>query len=232
VLVGGRRKGGHFVFEVWDTGLGIPPSKQRIVFREFQRLDQGAKAARGLGLGLSIVERIGRVLSHAVTLKSEPGRGSVFRVDVPVVAALPATAEAPQPPQPPVTVLAGLHVLIVDNEPAILEGMRLLLAGWGCNVWTASDLDGAQQILRSHKASPDVIIADYHLDEGDGLDLIKALRWKTQVNTPAVLVTADRTPAVRDAAAAMHVHVLNKPVKPAALRALLTQWRATRAAAE
>jgi CheY-like chemotaxis protein len=156
----------------------------------------------------------------------------VFRVDVPVVAALPATAEQPAPPQPPVTVLAGLHVIVIDNEPAILEGMRLLLAGWGCDVWTASDLESAQQALRSHKVQPDVIIADYHLDEGDGLDLIKALRWKTQVNTPAILVTADRTPTVRDAAAAMNVHVLNKPVKPAALRALLTQWRASRVAAE
>ena len=80
--------------------------------------------------------------------------------------------------------------------------------------------------------APDVIIADYHLDEGDGLDLIRVLRWKTEVTTPAILVTADRTPAVLDAAAQMHVHVLNKPVKPAALRALLTQWRATRLAAE
>jgi CheY-like chemotaxis protein len=123
-------------------------------------------------------------------------------------------------------------VLVVDNEPTILEGMRLLLANWGCEIWTASDLESAQQMLKIHKLGPEVIIADYHLDDSDGLDLIKVLRWKTQVDTPAVLVTADRTPAVRDAATAMQVHVLNKPVKPAALRALLTQWRATRVAAE
>ncbi|MEZ0167217.1 NahK/ErcS family hybrid sensor histidine kinase/response regulator [Microvirga sp. TS319] len=232
VLVGARRQGTHLVLEVWDTGLGIPPSKQRIVFREFQRLDQGAKAARGLGLGLSIVERIGRVLKHPIILKSEVGRGSVFRVEVPIVAALPETVAAPEPPKAPATVLSGLHVLVIDNEPAILEGMRLLLSGWGCDVWTASDLETAYKVLRSNKALPEVIIADYHLDDTDGLELIKALRWKTQVDTPAVLVTADRTPAVRDAAAAMHVHVLNKPLKPAALRALLTQWRATRVAAE
>lgn len=232
VLVGTRRRGSHLILEVWDTGLGIPPSKQRIVFREFQRLDQGAKAARGLGLGLSIVERIGRVIKHPVTLKSEVGRGSVFRVEVPVVAALPETVAAPEPPKAPATVLSGLRVLVIDNEPAILEGMRLLLSGWGCDVWTASDLETAHQVLRSHKALPEVIIADYHLDDTDGLELIKALRWRTQVDTPAVLVTADRTPVVRDAAAAMSVHVLNKPLKPAALRALLTQWRATRAAAE
>jgi signal transduction histidine kinase/ActR/RegA family two-component response regulator len=232
VLVGARRRGGHLMLEVWDTGLGIPPSKQRIVFREFQRLDQGMKAARGLGLGLSIVERIGRVLKHPITLNSEVGRGSVFRVEVPVVAALPATAAAPEPPKAPATVLSGLRVLVIDNEPAILEGMRLLLSGWGCETWTASDLEGAHQALRTHRALPEVIIADYHLDETDGLELIKALRWKTQVDTPAVLVTADRTPVVRDAAAAMNIHVLNKPLKPAALRALLTQWRATKVAAE
>jgi Na+/proline symporter/signal transduction histidine kinase/CheY-like chemotaxis protein len=232
VVVGTRRRGHHLSLQVWDTGLGIPPSKQRIVFREFQRLDQGMKAARGLGLGLSIVERIGRVLKHPVTLTSEVGRGSVFRVEAPVVAALPATAAAPEPPRTPATALSGLRVLVIDNEPAILEGMRLLLSGWACEVWTASDLETANQAIRDHRPPPDVIVADYHLDEGDGLDLIKALRWKTQVDTPAVLVTADRTPAVREAAASMHIHVLNKPLKPAALRALLTQWRATKVAAE
>ena len=165
VLVGARRRGAHLVLEVWDTGLGIPPSKQRIVFREFQRLDQGVKVARGLGLGLSIVERIGRVLKHPITLNSEAGRGSVFRVEVPVVAALPATAAAPELPKPPATVLSGLRVLVIDNEPAILEGMRLLLSGWGCEVWIASDLETAHQALRTHKALPEVIVADYHLDE-------------------------------------------------------------------
>ncbi|MET0743568.1 MAG: NahK/ErcS family hybrid sensor histidine kinase/response regulator, partial [Microvirga sp.] len=232
VLVGARRRGGRLVLEVWDTGLGIPPSKQRIVFREFQRLDQGAKAARGLGLGLSIVERIGRVLSHPVKLSSEPGRGSVFRVEVPVVAALPAEATAPELPRTPVTPLSGLRVLAIDNEPTILEGMRLLLTGWGCDVWIAANLESAQATIKAHRSVPEVIIADYHLDESDGLDVIKSLRWRTQAATPAILVTADRTPAVRDAAASMHVHVLNKPVKPAALRALLTQWRASRVAAE
>jgi CheY-like chemotaxis protein len=156
----------------------------------------------------------------------------VFRVEVPVVAALPASASAPEAPKLPATALSGLCVLVVDNEPAILEGMRLLLTGWGCEVWTAFNLDSAQAVIRAQRANPEVIIADYHLDEGDGLDLIKALRWKTQADAPAILVTADRTPAVGDAAAAMHVHVLNKPVKPAALRALLTRWRTARAAAE
>jgi Na+/proline symporter/signal transduction histidine kinase/ActR/RegA family two-component response regulator len=232
VLVGARRRGGRLVLEVWDTGLGIPPSKQKVVFREFLRLDQGAKVARGLGLGLSIVERIGRVLEHGVTLSSEPGRGSVFRVSVPVVAA-PAHDVAPlDAPRAPLTQLMGLRVLAVDNEPAILEGMRALLSGWGCEVLLSADLESALAAIRVSGIVPDVIVADYHLDEGNGLDVIKTLRWTLKTDFPAVLLTADRTSSVRGAAAAAAVHLLNKPVKPAALRALLAQWRASRVAAE
>ncbi len=232
VLVGARRRHGRLVVEVWDTGLGIPENKQKIVFREFQRLDQGAKVARGLGLGLSIVERIGRILDHPVTLTSEPGRGSVFRVEVPVVAALPATELPIEAPRAAVMPLAGLRVLAIDNEPAILEGMRTLLSAWGCEVLVAPHLQGAIDAIRTQNIVPEAILADYHLDEGDGLEAIRALRWKMKGDMPAVLLTADRTPAVRDAAAALDVHILNKPVKPAALRALLAQWRASRVAAE
>jgi CheY-like chemotaxis protein len=202
------------------------------VFREFQRLDQGAKVARGLGLGLSIVERIGRVLDHPVGLTSAPGRGSVFKVTVPVVAALPASVTPLEAPRAAATPLSGLRVLAIDNEPTILEGMRTLLTAWGCAVSTAADLDGARGVIGNGGGLPEVIVADYHLDDGDGLDVIRSLRTALRIDIPAVLVTADRTPAVRDAAAAIDVHVLNKPLKPAALRALLAQWRASRVAAE
>jgi len=96
----------------------------------------------------------------------------------------------------------------------------------------AADLKGALGAIDTLRAAPEAIVADYHLDEGDGLEVIKALRETIGAEVPALLVTADRTPAVRDAAAAMNVHLLNKPLKPAALRALLAQWRASRIAAE
>ncbi len=230
--MGVRRLKGKLRVEVWDTGLGIPPSKQKVVFREFQRLDQGARAARGLGLGLSIVERIGRVLDHPIALSSQVGRGSMFSVELPLAAPIPATApkaaDAPLPASP----LAGLSVLCIDNEPAILDGMKTLLGGWGCKVTVAASPKEALQAYRRRKGKPDIIIADYHLDDGDGLEAITTLRWKFGLETPAILLTADRSPAVRDAAAEKDVHVLNKPVKPAGLRALLAQWRATRTAAE
>lgn len=232
VLVGARRRAGRLRFEVWDTGLGIPASKHKAVFREFQRLDQGAKAARGLGLGLSIVERIARVLDHPISLQSEPGRGSVFRVEAPLAPTQATAVPVAEPRRSPATPLSGLTVLAIDNEPSIVEGMRTLLTGWGCEVTTASCLEGAVAAARSGPATPEVIIADYHLDEGNGLDAIAALRKAFGGDRPALLLTADRSPAVREEAGARGVHVLNKPVKPAALRALLAQWRVNRIAAE
>jgi Na+/proline symporter/signal transduction histidine kinase len=232
VLIGARRRAGKLRIEVWDTGLGIPASKQKLVFREFQRLDQGAKVARGLGLGLSIVERIARVLDHPVTLRSAPGRGSVFYIEAPLAARLPASAVPLEKPTRPASPLAGLVVLAIDNEPSILEGMRALLGGWGCDVITATTLDEAMTRLNGREDRPEVIVADYHLNEGDGLGAIAALRKRLSLDIPAVLVTADRSAALRNEAQAAGIHVLTKPVKPAALRALLAQWRATRVAAE
>jgi Na+/proline symporter/signal transduction histidine kinase/CheY-like chemotaxis protein len=226
VLVGARRRGERLRLEVWDTGLGIPISKRTVIFREFQRLDQGAKVARGLGLGLSIVERIGRVLDAPVELRSEPARGSVFSVEVPIAAAMPA-APAPRT-RAPAAPLQGLRVLAIDNEPAILDGMRGLLSRWGCETATAGS---TAEALRQAEP-PEVVIADYHLDEGCGLDVIRALRGRFGMEIPAILLTADRSPSLRDEAGALSVPVLNKPLKPAALRGLLAQWRATRIAAE
>ena len=232
VLVGARRRKGRVMLQVWDTGLGIPQHKQREVFQEFQRLEQGARVARGLGLGLSIVERIARVLDHQVELQSVPGRGSCFSVSTPLAQAVPKADQESVATPTIGAPLAGTLVLAIDNEPAILDGMRRLLTGWGCIVVTAANLKEALAEIRVYKSAPDVIVADYHLDEGDGIETIVALRWKLGLELPAILVTADRSPEVRDAAAEKTIHVLNKPLKPAALRSLLAQARAMRAAAE
>src|SRR5208283_3600308 len=124
VLVGCRRApDGALRIEVWDTGLGIPADRQRAVFEEFQRLDQGARIARGLGLGLSIVERLGRVLGHPVGLASTPGEGSVFFVTAPRGDAAPTSRSDDGAPAPAAAgePLAGLKVLAIDNEPRVLE---------------------------------------------------------------------------------------------------------------
>ncbi|WP_454915055.1 hybrid sensor histidine kinase/response regulator [Xanthobacter sediminis] len=231
ILVGCRRLPGRVRVEVWDTGIGIPPEQRKTVFQEFQRLDQGARVARGLGLGLSIVERIARVLDHPIVLRSEPGKGSVFTLELPVAVPIPeASATAPRAARPGAP-LDGLTILVIDNEPAIIEGMKLLLTGWGCAVIAATDANAAMEAVHEAKTAPDIALVDYHLDSGVGIDAVTALRWKLG-KLPAVLITADRSQAVREAAHDAEMMILNKPLKPAALRAMLAQWRLSRTAAE
>ena len=232
VLVGCRRRGVRLRIEVYDTGIGIPHAKRRAVFKEFHRLDQGARVARGVGLGLSIVERIARVLDCELALKSSVGRGSRFSVEVarattaivePALHAVPKTATGQ---------LAGTVVLCIDNERTILDGMQTLLGGWGCRVLKAADLAEALATIGSSGLEPDGLLVDYHLDGGNGLGAITELRRRYGHDLGVILVTADRSAHVREEARAAGVLVLNKPVKPASLRALMTQWRVQRVAAE
>ncbi|MDP2119339.1 MAG: PAS domain-containing hybrid sensor histidine kinase/response regulator [Hoeflea sp.] len=229
VLVGVRRRGDKVLIQVIDTGIGIPSTKFRTVFREFARLEEGARTASGLGLGLSIVDRIARVLKHSVDISSQAGKGTEFRVELPLetnvkrIQAQPRRTAASQA----IANLKGLRVLCVDNEPKILEGMTLLLSGWGCTVLAAGSLIDSLRIAETEDA-PDVIFADYHLDDGTGLETIVALRSLWKMDIPALLVTADRTPEVRAAAESERITVQNKPIKPAALRAFLNQVTVTR----
>ena len=176
------------------------------------------------------MERLGRVLAHPIDAALAArrglgvrGRGAARRAR-PVLA---AEAGAAEPALAARAAARACSVLAIDNEPRVLEGMRLLLQKWGCRVATAHGLaDGAR---RRSQSVPDVIIADYHLDDGDGLAAIAALRERFGFATPAILATADRSPEVRDAAAAADVALLNKPLKPAPLRALLSRCLSQRA---
>jgi Na+/proline symporter/CheY-like chemotaxis protein len=231
VLVGCRRRRRRLRIDVYDTGLGIPSSKKRAIFQEFHRLDQGAKVARGLGLGLSIVERIARVLDYKIGVVSTVGRGSHFSVEVPRSTAVPLRQHQRVVREVDRVQLSGITVLCIDNDLTILDGMETLLGGWGCRVFKAPDLAAAIAVMAEADASPDGLLVDYHLDDGDGITAIKELRRRFGANLTAILITADRSPHVREDARANDIQLLNKPVKPAALRALLTQWRMHRVVA-
>jgi Na+/proline symporter/signal transduction histidine kinase len=232
VLVGCRRLNGSLRLDVYDTGIGIPPSKKRVIFHEFQRLDEGAKVARGLGLGLSIVERIGRMLNHRVEMHSTPQHGSRFSVEVPISNISPVMQTAREPAILDRSRLLGASVLCIDNEPQVLDGMETLLSGWGCHVLKAANLITAVAACAASDTPPNGLLVDYHLDHGsNGIEVIAALRRHLDADLPAILITADRSPAVRDEARTHNVQVLSKPVKPAALRALMAQWHIQRAAA-
>jgi CheY-like chemotaxis protein len=232
VLIGCRRRGSRLRIEVYDTGIGIPQGKRRAVFKEFHRLDQGARVARGVGLGLSIVERIARVLDCEVLLRSSVGRGSRFSVAVPYGIAAAGEAAVRAAPRFAAGGLAGTVALCIDNEGAILDGMETLLGGWGCRVLTAGDLTGALGAIDASGVEPDGLLVDYHLGGDNGLAAIAELRRRLGRHVPAILITADRSGHVREEAQAAAVHLLHKPIKPASLRALITQWRVQRVAAE
>ena len=225
VLVGVRRRGPLVELQVLDTGIGIAGDQLNMVFREFTRLSEGMREAQGLGLGLSIVDRIARVLRLEIRLSSEVGKGTRFSVLVPASSEpVEIPSERPAPAVALEAVTTGLNVLVIDNDVQILKGMRLSLEGWGCQVNAISGLPPLEAGQMPGEP-PDLILADYHLDGENGLSVVRRLRrtWKAEI--PAVLITADRSSDVRMAADAMDIPVLNKPVKPAALRVLLARHR-------
>ncbi len=225
VLLGCRRTGKALRIEVWDNGPGIPEDKRDLVFQEFVRLHPAAVdrgEGRGLGLGLAIVERIARMLGHKVSLRSEAGRGSVFSVTVPL-AAKAAARPAPIPVQPMLPALdTGAFVLCIDDEAQVRDAMATLLGGWGCRILTASGPEEALAALADEGRAPDLLVVDYHLGAGpDGLTVIERIRGEWGAEVAAALITADRDATLRARARGQRIDLLLKPVKPAALRALL-----------
>ena len=226
VVVGCRRTGdGGIRIEVWDNGPGIPRDKIAEIFQEFRRLDTPVTKGRdrGMGLGLAIVDRVARMLDHPITVRSEPGKGSVFAVTVPRGTERRAVRPASIAARPMTNRLAGTSVLVLDNEPAVVAGMEALLRGWACDVVSATNGDEALALLSGMPQPPDLLIADYHLDDGAlGVNEVARLRAACGRILPAVIVTANRTPELADEAKAAGCLVLNKPVKPAQLRAVMS----------
>jgi Na+/proline symporter/signal transduction histidine kinase len=225
VLVGCRRRGQSLQIGVYDTGVGIPVLKRGEIFKEFHRLEQGARIARGLGLGLSIVERLARVLNHGIAIGANAGGGSVFSVTVPTAKAVNHTAAVTSATPLSRTPIAGALIVCIENDPAILDGMKTLLKAWDAEVIAVTDPDSAIEAIEAAGGRVTGLLVDYHLDRGNGVAAIRDIRRRFGETIPAILITADRSPHVRAAAREENIAVLNKPVKPASLRALLGQWR-------
>lgn len=223
VLLGVRRRGGELCLEVWDRGPGIPEDKQQVIFEEFKRLDSHqTRAEKGLGLGLAIADGLCRVLGHTLRVRSWPGRGSVFSVSVPLARSQtqPANAAAEMNGKLP----SGARVLCIDNEDSILIGMNSLLSRWGCQVWTARNREECAALLNDG-VRPQLALVDYHLDHGDtGTELMAWLRTSLGEPVPGVVISADGRPEMVAQVHAAGLDYLAKPVKPAALRALLSRY--------
>ncbi|MBN3862839.1 PAS domain S-box protein [Pseudomonas frederiksbergensis] len=223
ILLGARRRGDALRIEVWDTGRGIPADRLDSIFLEFNQLDVGRAADRkGVGLGLAIVERIANILDYRIQVYSLPGRGSMFSIEVPISheIPLPISQAAPQPSTG--NPLPGRRLLVLDNEVSILESMSALLGQWGCEVVTATDEATALVALQGQ--APELILADYHLDHGVvGCEVVRHLREHFGQAIAAVIITADRTDQCRRSLQRLEAPLLNKPVKPGKLRAVLSQ---------
>lgn len=221
ICLGVRRQGAEVLaIEVWDSGIGISEHDQQRIFEEFHQLNtHRARDRQGVGLGLAIVDRISQHLEHPVKVRSWPGRGSCFSVSLtrcdikPQAARASATREGKG-------AFGSVRVLVIDNEPAILEGMALLLAQWGVDCDTALDVPAALSL----EERPDALLIDLHLDDGvTGTDAIKALRRRWQApDLPAAILSADRSPDWQHRLRQARLPLLNKPVRPAKLRALLS----------
>ncbi|WP_370060220.1 MULTISPECIES: PAS domain-containing hybrid sensor histidine kinase/response regulator [Neptunomonas] len=221
VLVAARKRSGELSIEVWDTGDGIPSGAMSDIFREFNQLSQHRNGERkGVGLGLAIVERISRVLNHKVSVQSVPGRGSVFRVSVPLSDAKPAAMKA-RPAPVAAGHFSGEAVLVVDNEPEILMSMAALLTQWGLTAYTAESAQAAIELLDDEGVVPRATLLDFHLnDNATALDALADLD-ESFGRLPTALITAERHDPDLKILRSGGVQVLNKPVKPGKLRALL-----------
>ncbi len=231
VLMGCRRAGSSLRIEVWDTGPGIAREHHRRIFLEFQRLDTGEQSGeRGAGLGLAIVERIAQRLGHRIGLRSWTGRGSVFSVEVPLVAA--ARVPAPQEPQlsrgtsgdtaDQASPLHGCRVWSVEDDPRVRLSLQTLLTGWGCEVVLAASAEEALRAATQEAGAPDLLLLDHRLPDGNGPEVVPELVRRWGVEVPVIMLSAERDPALREKVQANGWGFLAKPVNPAKLRAAVT----------
>jgi two-component system, sensor histidine kinase len=220
VLVACRLHRGMAVVEVWDTGMGIAAENQLEIFREFHQLGNPERDRRkGLGLGLAIADGLAKAMGHALSLKSTPGRGSVFRLALPLsLSSVPLVAPSMHASS---ALLVGVRVLLIDDDEAVLSSMAQLLRAWGCVVDTADSIDHALTLAR--QSPPDVVLSDYRLrGQQTGLQAIARLRDLLGKHLPALMVTGDTAPERLRETLGSGVPLLHKPLTPGQLLKTMT----------
>jgi signal transduction histidine kinase len=226
VLVGCRRRGGELEIAVYDTGPGIALHQRQQMYAEFSRLEHDSPwGEKGLGLGLSICDRLAKLMQHTLSFASHPGRGSMFGVRVARdIGARRGRNVDRHAPTPDPGNLQGLRVLCVDNDGAILDGMEALLGQWGVRVLKARN--SAEATVLCDQSGVDTVLADYHLGDGvDGIELLLRLCRSRIPTLSAALISADHDADLILAARNAGFTLLHKPLRPAALRALLCAFR-------
>ncbi|WP_102795090.1 PAS domain-containing hybrid sensor histidine kinase/response regulator [Bowmanella denitrificans] len=227
ILVGVRRKQGQLVLQVWDTGPGIAKDQQAEIFAEFHQLQSHNQ--QGLGLGLTIVDKISQLLGHTLHLDSQPGKGSCFGLQIAMGERQPMLPRQMTPEQQDNSLwLQGKKVLVVDNEQQILQAMQQLFSQWGADIEVAAT---AEQAKLKTPDAPDLLLMDYHLDQGEiGTEVAHQLyhHWRSKVVT--ILNSANHDEEIRASAIEAGFSFLHKPVKAGALKRLIKTLLATQKA--
>ncbi len=214
IVVGCRRRGDRLRIEIWDTGSGIPESQLRAIFEEFHQLDNPARErSRGLGLGLSIVQRLADLLGHTIDVRSHLGKGSVFSIEVPCAEADPEAAELPAR-RPAAGINGGETILVVEDDPILRETLQFLFEMEGYRTQVPGDGKAALQLVESGGLRPDILVADYNLPNGlTGLEVALRLREIFDKRFPAIIVTGDISANTLRSVADAGCIQLNKPIK-------------------
>ena len=219
-FLGVENKSGKALIRIDDTGPGIDPEHHQRIFEEFQQVGTQIKR-EGAGLGLSISQRIARLLETEIAVVSALGKGSSFSLSLKQGKPKTGDTEAPKARQTRASDLLGKTVLYVDNDQNALDSLSALLQGWGCDIRTAL---GPEQAFDAFSEPPELVIFDYQLDDGwTGDQLFERLCANWGQRPAGILVTAEDSGRTKDAAVRLSVERLLKPVPPAALRALVSQ---------
>ncbi|MBV8681062.1 MAG: hybrid sensor histidine kinase/response regulator [Aquitalea sp.] len=226
ILIGCRHRHEQLLIEVWDSGIGIPRSQQQEVFREFHQLGNPERDRRkGLGLGLAIVRGLAQTMGLRVELQSRPGRGSVFRLHMPLASGLPEMATTVSSPVPQLP-LHAVPVLVIDDDYAVRSAMEALLGCWGCHIRTVESGQQALDCLDSFK--PQVVIADYRLRGNQtGQQVLKQICQQLGHSVPSIIMTGDTAPNRLREAQSSGALLLHKPVDAAALYGSIQQLLAS-----
>jgi len=221
VVIGARRRGSRVSVEAWDTGPGIAASETERIFEEFYQIATSVpRGGKGMGLGLAIIRRLSALLDHSVRVRSRPGKGSCFSIEVPHAAAdLPATVVAGDDGTAGAP-FEDLCVAVVDDEEIVLHGMEALFSIWGATVIGASSCDAMLAALGEAETYPDLIVADYRIGPTElGTEVVERLRHELGVSIPALLISGDSSGATLHTLRRSGLDFLLKPVLPEELKA-------------
>jgi PAS domain S-box-containing protein len=225
ILFGCRRRGGTLSIEVWDTGRGIPEGQKDRIFEEFyQGGDEDRKPRGGLGLGLAIVDRLVALLEHRIEVGTGASGGAVFRVSVPIAEAFEAAPPVQRRSIDRAGTPSGALVVGIDDDPSVREALSLLLESWGFTAVTAATANEAMQRLSEANRTPDLVIADYQLQQGKkGSHAIRDIQRRWGEDIPGLLLTGDVEPRRLKEAAASGFQVVHKPIQPDRLKAVVAE---------